>query len=321
MKNLTLSIIPALVIVAALLAFYPVFTRGYFGEEINQPDTSQPEKGQSVSYEELQLAIDTTTVDTNEPTIVRFFLADFGGPFNIVHGLLLPNPTVSDPDYKPIIWSGTGQVVDLEDETTSRRIFYMNLHYSQEHAEKPPYDYWHDGRIAQISLDLSTLKGSFWMVGTDYNAARDQFSEGYDKFNLTVVGELPECLKEPNVPDDDSDGTDLEVPILTGTWDVELEFYEASSSPGVYGSGSLVLVITEQTRQVFTGYIQEPGDPYVNYINGAVAGRSIRIGGYDISFTGTLDPNEIIGTYSNIPLASDDDDYETGTFIARKQME
>ena len=128
MKKLTLSIVPALVIVVALLAFYPVFTRGYFGVEINQSDTSQPETGQFVSCEELQLAIDTTTVDTNEPTIVRFFLADFGGPFNIVHGLLLPNPTVSDPDYKPIIWSGTGQVVDLEGETTSRRIFYMNLH-------------------------------------------------------------------------------------------------------------------------------------------------------------------------------------------------
>jgi len=44
-------------------------------------------------------------------------------------------------------------------------------------------------------------------------------------------------------------------------------------------------------------------DPYVDYINGAVVGHSIRIGGYDISFTGTLDSNEIIGTYSNIPLA------------------
>jgi len=239
----------------------------------------------------------------------------------MVHASLLPVPTASDPDYKPVLMSGTGQIIDSGDETTPQRIFYMNLHYSQEHAQRTAQSYWHDGRIGQISLDLSTLEGSFWMVGTDYNAARDEFSDGYDKFNLTVVGELPECLKEPNVPDDDSDGTDLEVPILTGTWDVELEFYEASSSPGVYGSGSLVLVITEQTRQVFTGYCQEPGDPYVDYINGAVAGHSIRIGGYDFSFTGTLDPNEIIGTYSNIPLAPDDDDYETGTFIARKRVE
>ncbi len=186
MKNLTLSIIPALVIVVALLALYPVFSRGYVGAEINQPDTVQ-----FVSCEELQLA-----VDADETIVIRFFLADFGGPFKMVHASLLPNPTVSDPDYKPILMSGTGQVIDLEDDTTIRRIFYMNLHYSQEHADQSPDKYWYDGRIAQISLDLSTLEGSFWMVGTDYNAAIDQFSECYDKFNITLVGQLPECLKE-----------------------------------------------------------------------------------------------------------------------------
>lgn len=123
-----------------------------------------------------------------------------------------------------------------------------------------------------------------------------------------------------DLPDDD-DGTDLEVPILTGTWDVEFEYYEASSFPGVYGSGSLVFVFTEQTRQVFTGYIQEPGGSYVDYINGAVVGHSIRIGGYDFTFIGTIGSNEIIGTYLRIPTASDDDEHETGTIIARKRVE
>jgi len=198
MKKLTLSIVPALVIVVALLAFYPVFTRGYFDDEINRPETSQPETGQFVSCEELQLAI-----EADESNIISFFLADFGGPFIMVHASLLPVPTASDPDYKPILMSGTGQIIDSGDEATLHRIFYMNLHYSQEHAEKPLHDYWHDGRVAQISLDLSTLEGSFWMVGTDYNATRDEFSEGYDKFNLTVVGELPECLKEPNGPEEE----------------------------------------------------------------------------------------------------------------------
>jgi len=191
MKKLTLSIIPALVVVTALLAFYPVFTRGYFGDEISQPETDQLETGQFVSCEELQLAI-----EADESIIISFFLADFGGPFIMVHASLLPVPTASDPDYKPILMSGTGQIIDSGDEATPHRIFYMNLHYSQEHAENPPPDYWHDGRIAQISLDLSTLEGSFWMVGTDYNAAIDQFSEDYDKFNVTLVGQLPECLKE-----------------------------------------------------------------------------------------------------------------------------
>jgi hypothetical protein len=120
---------------------------------------------------------------------------------------------------------------------------------------------------------------------------------------------------------DDEDEMDLEVPILTGTWDVEFEYYEASSFPGVYGSGSLVLVFTEQTRQVFTGYMQEPGGSYLDYINGAVMGHSIRIGGYDFTFTGTIGSNKIIGTYLRIPTASDDDEHETGTIIARKRLE
>ena len=191
MKNLTISIVPPLVVVIALLAFYSVFSGGYSLAGINGPDT-----GQFVSCEELQGAISADTT-----IVMRFFLADFGGPFKIVHALLLPTPTASDPDYKPILMSGTGQVVDLGDDTTPRRVFYMNLHYSQEHAEKSPHDYWHDGRIAQVSLDLSTLEGSFWMVGIDYNAASDHFSEGFDKFDITLVGELPECLKESNVPE------------------------------------------------------------------------------------------------------------------------
>ncbi len=126
MKKLTLSIIPALVVVVALLAFYPVFTRGYFGDEISQPET-----GQFVSCEELQLAI-----EADESNIISFFLADFGGSFIMVHASLLPVPTASDPDYKPILMSGTGQIIESGDETTHQRIFYMNLHYSQEHADQ-----------------------------------------------------------------------------------------------------------------------------------------------------------------------------------------
>ncbi len=71
----------------------------------------------------------------------------------------------------------------------------MNLHYSQEHADNSPDSYWHDGRNAQVSLDLSTLEGTFWMVGTDYDAARDEFSENFDQFSIVLAGELPECLQ------------------------------------------------------------------------------------------------------------------------------
>jgi len=198
MKNLMFSTVPALIVAVVLLAFYPVFSAGQNGDEIDVPEADQ-----HVNCEELQLAIDTTPIDTEEPTILRFYLVDFGGPFYIVHAMLLPNPTEIDPDYKPVMMSGTGQVVESADETTSSRVFYMNLHYSQEHADKSPDSYYHDGRNAQISLDLSTFKGKFWMVGTDYNAAEGEYSDGYDKLNLTLAGQLPECLKEENVPDEE----------------------------------------------------------------------------------------------------------------------
>jgi len=116
-------------------------------------------------------------------------------------------------------------------------------------------------------------------------------------------------------------GAFAEVPILTGTWDWETTFYEAAPiSPGAYGTGSGVLVITEQTEGVFTGYMKETGDWSTDYVNGALLDRAIRIGGYDLSVAGIVDANGVIrATYSNIPLAPDDDDYETGTFVARRR--
>jgi hypothetical protein len=196
MKNLMFSTVPALIVAGVLLAFYPVFSAGQNGDQIDVPQA-----GQTITCQELDLAIDITAADTNEAMIIRFYLADFGGPFYIVHAALLPRPTDIDPDFKPIMMSGTGQVIESADQTTSSRVLYMNLHYSQEHAEIPPYSYYHDGRNAQISLDLSTLKGTFWMVGTDYNAADDEYSDGYNKFNITLAGQLPECLEEENIPE------------------------------------------------------------------------------------------------------------------------
>jgi hypothetical protein len=195
MKNLMFSAVPALIVAGVFLAFYPVFSAGQDGDQ-----TDEPTAGQTVSCQELDLAIGTTTADTNEAMIIRFYLADFGGPFYIVHAALLPVPTNTDPDFKPIMMSGTGQIVESADDATSSRVFYMNLYYSQEHADKSPVSYDHDGRIAQLSLDLSTLKGTFWMVGTDYDAANDEFAGGYDEFSIAVAGQLPECLKEENVP-------------------------------------------------------------------------------------------------------------------------
>jgi hypothetical protein len=139
---------------------------------------------------ELQLALSTDPLNP-----IHFYLLDTPGPFKIVHGIYQAVPTVSDPDYKPVLFSGTGQVVDLKVDSQSHAVFFMNLHSSQEHADQSPRQYWHDGRIAQVSLDLSTLKGTVWSVGTDYNAAADKLDNGFDKYEVTLVGQLPPCLK------------------------------------------------------------------------------------------------------------------------------
>lgn len=113
------------------------------------------------------------------------------------------------------------------------------------------------------------------------------------------------------------------IPDLMGTWDVQSEFYEHNLSTGLaaYDSDSLILVITEQTGHVFTGYEHEVGEQELGNINGAVVRRSVRLGGIDLVMTGTLvAPNIIVGTYSNVPIVEDDDDYETGAFIARRRV-
>jgi len=139
---------------------------------------------------QLQLA-----VSADPSNSITFYLLDTPASFKIIHGILQPVPTNSDPDYKPILFSGTGQIVDLPVGSESHPVFFMNLHSSQEHANQSPQKYWHDGTVVQVSLDLSTLKGTFWSVGTGYNAAADQKVIGFDKFEVSLVGQLPTCLK------------------------------------------------------------------------------------------------------------------------------
>jgi hypothetical protein len=140
---------------------------------------------------ELQLAV---SAELSNP--IRFYVINTPGPFLIVHGIFQPVPTLGDPDYKPVLFSGTGQVVDLTVGGQSHPVLFMNLHSSQEHAEQSPRKYWHDGRIAQVSLDLSTFKGTVWSVGTDYNAAADELHNGFDKYEVILVGQVPPCLKK-----------------------------------------------------------------------------------------------------------------------------
>jgi hypothetical protein len=82
MRNLMFSTVPALVVAVVLLGFRPVFSAGQNGAGIDEPTA-----GQTVSCHQLDLAIGTPTADINEATIIRCYLADFGGPFYIVHAL------------------------------------------------------------------------------------------------------------------------------------------------------------------------------------------------------------------------------------------
>jgi hypothetical protein len=66
---------------------------------------------------------------------------------------------------------------------------------------------WKEVRYEEFNVfnssgfDLSTLKGTFWMVGTDYDAANDELADGFDKFGIILAGQLSECLKQENVPE------------------------------------------------------------------------------------------------------------------------
>lgn len=144
---------------------------------------------------ELQLKV---TVGNVEVGVVSFHLLSVEDHFLIVHSVIIPVPVPGDLDYKPILMSGTAQVVDLEENSESHRVLFMNLTYSQEHYDYDDSSYWHDGRNAQVSLYLSNspVNGWFWMVGIDHDLASSSFGYGFDKFSVELVGELPKCLRK-----------------------------------------------------------------------------------------------------------------------------
>jgi hypothetical protein len=194
MKNLSSSIVSVCIVAVVLTVFRTDVFRGSVAAEdiLQNPETSH-------AYEELHLALgEVPGEDPNNPPVVRFFLADIGGAFYVVHAVFLPVPTIDDPDYEPVMLTGTGQVVEMQNGSTSNKVFYMNLHYSQEHAESNPYGYNHAGMVGQISLDLSTFEGSYWMVGTEHNPHDDRDDRLFDKFKVFLFGELPESLKVVN---------------------------------------------------------------------------------------------------------------------------
>jgi len=159
-------------------------------------------------------ANDHGIVDPPETGDFTFDLVNVGGPFMLVNAVVVPVPTEEDPDYKPIFFSGFGQVVG--------GVFYMNLFMSQEHAAAPRevgnptyWKFWRDSGILQVGLNLSTLEGTFWNVRVDAFATNtpdsfvienppDQpnpeegvgFEPGYSAGTVTVEGKLPKCLKK-----------------------------------------------------------------------------------------------------------------------------
>ena len=139
----------------------------------------------------IKIALET---GENPKPEISFHLFDTGASFLIIHGILIQTPTIEDPDYKPIIMSGTGQVAEITENSVVKSIFFMNLNYAQEHASCN-----RDSRIAQVSLDLSTLQGTFWAVGTDFCTDGDgSFDNSYDHFPISLVGELPACIQNGN---------------------------------------------------------------------------------------------------------------------------
>ncbi len=135
-----------------------------------------------------------------------FHIFDTGGPLKVVHGVFIPTPTANDPDYKPILFSGTGQVITTS--SIPSPTFFINYTSTQDHAPKNNKR-WRDGRVGQISLDLNSGTGEVYSIGVDRcegSACTGAISDpeygggwldpDYDTFSVSVVGNIPQCLNQ-----------------------------------------------------------------------------------------------------------------------------
>jgi len=104
-----------------------------------------------------------------ETALARMGVTYLGGSYYLLQGI------ANSPDG-PVILNGTG-------------IFYgsqvlMSLSLSQDHT---PFDHWRDSSIIQMTLNASSLSGTWWDVGNSFNLTTRTFLPMYGAGTATFI--------------------------------------------------------------------------------------------------------------------------------------
>lgn len=104
-----------------------------------------------------------------ETALARMGVTYLGGSYYLLQG-------IANSADGPVILNGTG-------------IFYgsqvlMTLTLSQDHT---PFDHWRDGSTVQVTLDASSLSGTFWDVGSSFNPTTRTFGPMYSAGTATFT--------------------------------------------------------------------------------------------------------------------------------------
>lgn len=103
------------------------------------------------------------------PFLVRAGATSMGGAYYMLQG------TVTVSDDSPMVFGGAGTVVGNE--------VVFTLNGSQQHSAEP----WRDTSTLQVRIDLSTLNGTLWDIGNDFNTSQRSFDRRYSAATLTHI--------------------------------------------------------------------------------------------------------------------------------------
>ncbi len=121
----------------------------------------------------MTITFTTVTGAQHGPFVMQADVAHVGGNTYSMHGRLTPSGDA------PAIYSGSGPIIG--------NTLYLSMAGSQSHTSEA----WRDTSVAHLELDLSTLNGTIYDVGTDYNPATGVFSN--HRYTAATLTLLPTC--------------------------------------------------------------------------------------------------------------------------------
>lgn len=114
------------------------------------------------------------TATEQGPFIARYRMTHTGGSYFILQG------TITVPNDNPVLHFGSAVRIDNE--------ILITMNTSQDHNSSNPSDApWRDTGTLHIRLDATTLNGTFWQNGLDFNTSTGQFSQEYSAGTVTFT--------------------------------------------------------------------------------------------------------------------------------------